>query len=125
MSIKDDIYNFLQLQSGITDIVPASQIGWVDCDEQTSYPRIVYKLISDPPIYQCNDRWQRWRFYCVSDSIEECENIGNALYTALHRLQDTMGDTYVNVYLIDKSTIDKYESIYEQYLDFRIIYTGA
>lgn len=124
MSIKDDIYSFLQTQSGVISLVPASQIGYVDCDETTPYPRIVYKMISDPPLYQSKDRWQRWRFFCFSDDKTECLNIGDSLFTALHRLQDTMGTTYVNVFMIDRSEVERNESIYEMYLDFRIIYTG-
>jgi len=122
MAIKDDIYTFISSISSITNIVPSTQIGWIDCDETTPYPRIVYQKISDPPLYQANDRWQRWRFYCLSDSKDECRRIGDALYDALHRLQDDMGDTFVNVFLIDQSEPTREENIYEKYLDFRIIY---
>ena len=124
MAIKDDIYSFLSSQSSITNLVPATQHGWIDCDEETNYPRIVFKMISDPPLYECNDRWQRWRFYALSDSKTECSNIGDALYNALHGLQDDMGSTYVNVFMIDRSEVERMESTYELYLDFRIIYTG-
>jgi hypothetical protein len=124
MAIKDDIYTFLSAQSAVTALVPVGQMGWIDCDEETSYPRIVYKMISDPPLYQANDRWQRWRFYALSDSKDECRQIGDALYDALHGLQDNMGSTYVNVFMIDRTEVTREESIYEQYLDFRIIYVG-
>ena len=122
--IKDDIYTFISGISDITDLVPITQMGWIDCDNNTDYPRIVFEKISDPPLYQANDRWTRWRFYCFSNLKVECQEIGEALRSALHGLQDDMGDTYVNVFLIDESEVSRQEDIYEKYLDFRIIYVG-
>lgn len=123
MAVKDDIYTFISSISAITNIVPATQIGWIDCDGVVPYPRIVFKNISDPPLYQCDDRWQRWRFYCLSESKEECRQIGDALYDALHGLQDDMGAQYYNVFMLDQTEVEREENIYEKYLDFRIIYS--
>ena len=125
MTVKDDIFSYISTVTGITDIVPVNQIGWIDTDENTPYPKIVYKMISAPPLYQANDEWQRWRFWIFSDSKVEALNIGTELRTALHRLQDTMGSTYYNVFLIDESEVSRQEDIYEKYIDFRIIYVRS
>ena len=96
----------------------------VDCTEDTDYPRIVFQMISDPPLYESDDRWQRWRFFVYSDLKNECLNIGDALISALHRLKDaTMGDTLMDyVFKIDDSEVTRNENIYEKYIDFRFIY---
>jgi len=125
MSVKNDIYSFMQTQSGITDIVPVGQVGWIDCDTDTPYPRIIYKKISSPPLYQSNDEWQRWRFWVFSDDKTEVLAIGDELRTAFHRLQDTMGSTFYNVFLIDESEVDRQEEMYQKYIDFRIIYVRS
>jgi len=122
MSVKNDIYTFISAQSAITSLVNVDNICWVDGDEDTTYPRIVYKMISDPPLYESGDRWQRWRFYVFSDLKTECLTIGDALYNALHRLQDEMGDTFYNVFMLDRTEVERQENMYECYLDFRIIY---
>lgn len=124
MAIKDDIYTFISSQAAITALVAATNIGWVDCDEETDYPRIVYYMVSDPPLYEANDRWQRWRFFAYSDLKDECLDIVDVLDSTLHQLQNTtMGDTYIDfVSRIDRSEVVRQELIYEAYIDFRIIY---
>lgn len=123
MAIKDTIFLILKSDSDLLNLVPASQMGHIDVDEDTDYPRIVYKRISAPPLYQSNDQWTRWRFYMFSESKVELENISIELTSLLHRLYGTFGSQYIDyVTIIDDVEITKGETVYEKYTDFRIIY---
>jgi len=123
MALKDDIYTFLSENTSITSLVPVGQIGWIDVDEQAEYPRIIYQMVSAPPLYESDDQWQRWRFYCFSNLKTECKEIADALIALLRGLQDTIGETYVDlIEKIDESEVTRLENIYEKYIDFRIIY---
>lgn len=124
MSIKDTIYTILTNDSDLIALVPATSIGWIDVDENKDYPRIVFKLISAPPLYQSNDQWQRWRFYCYSHLKVECEDIGEALKDLLHGYKGNLvGAQYIDfISKIDEVEVTRQEAVYEKYIDFRISY---
>jgi hypothetical protein len=125
-SIKNNIYAYLITISDLIAIVPAGQIGWVDVDENTDFPRIVFRMISSPPLYQSDDQWQRWRFFCRSDSKVECENIGEILIENLNRLQGDMGGKRMSyVAKIDENEATWQDNIYEKYVDFRFVYNNS
>lgn len=125
-TIKTNIYTYLITITDLTDIVPATQIGWVDVDENTDFPRIVFKMVSSPPLYQSDDQWQRWRFFCYSDSKDECEDIGEILIENLNRLQGTMGGKRMSyVAKLDEIEATKQDNVYEKYVDFRFIYNNS
>lgn len=124
MSIKDTIYTILINDSDLIALVPATSIGWIDVDENEDYPRIVFKLIAAPPLYQSDDQWQRWRFNCYSHLKVECKDIGEALISLLHGYKGNLvGAQYIDfISKIDEVEITKQESVYEKYIDFRISY---
>lgn len=124
MSLKDDIYTYMQAQTVITDLVDVGSIGWVDVDLQTIYPKIIYFCISAPPLYQATDQYQRWRFFIFADSKALCRQIIDALITTFHGLQGEIGATNLGfVTKIDENPIFRgNDDIFETSIDFRFIF---
>ena len=125
--VEERIYNYLidaDSNVDITSVVPASQIGWVDLPELTPYPQIVFKCISKPPMYQSTDQWQRWRFYILSEDKFKCQEIADLLESKLHRAYGVIdGQVFDFITKLDDSPIQRREdSIYEMYVDYRILY---
>lgn len=122
--IEDNIYNYLISLSAITDLVDPDCIGFVDVEESTTYPQIVFNCISDPQLYQTNDKWQRWRFFIFAKDKFVLREIKSELCTALNGLYDLMDTKYIDYItkLDDTLIVLRDDKIYETYVDFRILY---
>lgn len=89
IALAEAIYDDLTTHVGILEIITASDIYWIEPKEKSSVNRIIYKRISDVPVYDSDDRQQRWRFYVQHADKHECERLAEVLYNYLHRKDDT------------------------------------
>jgi hypothetical protein len=124
MAVEDVLYSYLITQSGITDIVATGSIDHVDNLESAVYPRITYVKIDSPELYQATDQWQRWRFFVNSRDRAELNTIMDELTSSLNRAFGDFSGMYINFIqkLNEGQIILRDDSIYESYIDFRILY---
>ena len=118
--VEEKIYNYLRANLDL----PARQIGWGDEPTGTAYPRVTFKKMSDPPLYQSTDTWQRWRFYVAHEDKFECKAIVELIVLALHGFYGLIEDFYFDfISKIDEGPIElREDNIYEIYVDFRVKY---
>ena len=91
MEIEEAIDTYLKSLSDLTDIIPVQSIGWVDKRQSTEYPRLVFRNISNPKLYEMPDRWQRWRFFIFAEDPFTCKAVGRLLDTKFEALYGNMG----------------------------------
>jgi hypothetical protein len=91
MEIEEAIDTYLKSISDLTDVIPIQSIGWIDKRESTEYPRLVFRNISNPKLYEMPDRWQRWRFYILAEDSYTCKAVARILDTNLEALYGNMG----------------------------------
>lgn len=123
--IEEQIHTYLSNQSEIISRVDPSSIGWIDTPEQEIYPKITFKALSAPPLYQSTDQFQLFRFWVVGEDKYIVAEILAAIKQVLHGLSGDMEGQYVHfISLIDTYSIDlRDDNLYEGYSDYRIIFT--
>ena len=116
--------NIIAYLTGELDFI--DDVFWMEQTKgETSLPHIVFKQISDPALYQSNDKWQRWRFYITGTTPLSVQELEMDLYDKLNGLSGDMeGKTLDFVQKIgDDSSIEKREDgYYQMYVDYRFIY---
>jgi hypothetical protein len=122
--VKDDLYAYMITFPALLEKVPAASIGWIDVPVEVTGPKIQFKCVSDPILYQSDDRWQRWRFYIIHADKEECAATAIILKGILHRCYGLFSSTYIDyIALIDEFPIElRDDQNYEIYQDYRILY---
>ena len=128
MTIQEALHLYLTDVDDLVALVPSSSISWIDARQTKTYPRVTYKQISAPPLYDAPDQWQRWRFYAYHMDKSRCLDIATALHDCLHRFSGDMAGIYISyISLIDRFDPEYQETqqVYEAALDFRICFTGG
>ena len=122
--VEQNIYNLLIASTTLTAKVPALNIGWVDVLEDIAIPKIQFKVIDRPILYDSPDMWERWRFYIVHPSKLECVNVSVILTGLLHTAYGLIDGTYFDyIAKILESPLElRDDNQYEIYLDFRVLY---
>lgn len=121
--IEENIYNFLIADSSITALV-GRRIHWINDEQGTAYPKITFKCMSKPKLYQATDEWRRYRFFVYGEDKYTVQNIADTLTSKLHGLYGEVDGVYIDF----MSKLDEIppelreDSIYEMYLDFRVKY---
>ena len=120
--VEENIKNFLNEQSEFTDLVES--FGWIDLPEKSKYPRVTFKAISKPTLYQSTDRWERWRFYIVAANKKTCADIADVLDDLLNNLYGDVDSQAIDyIARIDEGQMERREDgKYEMYVDFRVLY---
>ncbi len=128
MLLDEAIWTYL---SGITDLVekvPAASIQWGDAEQETAVPRVVYRRISAPTMYDATDQWQRWELITVHTDKYECREIANLISEALNRFkgadQGTFGGMDVDYIekIEDPDPALRTDGRYEIIQEFRFIF---
>lgn len=125
MAIDNDIKTHLDSIAVLTAIIPAASIYWASSPQEDDYPRLVYRRISDPTLYDSDDRWQRWRFFIYHGDKGKCEEVEQILHDYLNRKDDSIGTLDVDyVQCLERSDpeFDNDLRVYWSFIDFRIIY---
>lgn len=123
--ISESLHTYLSEDTLIAAIVNAASIGYITVNKDNAdYPRIIYKKISSPAMYQGTDEWQRWRFYVLSQNKFDIDTIIGYITDRLNNVYGTIEDDDVdNISKIDEGmTIKRDDGIFEGYVDFRINY---
>lgn len=128
MTIDEAIYNHLIAEPLILSEVAATNINWIEADQTTDYPQIVYKNISAPNMYDSNDQWQRWRFFILDKNKVKCKDIAKLIRDRLNRFRGSahgpFGGVAVDyISLIEEMKIEyRDDKIFEAIQDYRICY---
>ena len=122
--VSDNIYNLLAATATLTAIIPAENIGWVNVEELTAYPKLEYRCIDAPTMLEATDEWQRWRFHIVHYSKTQCAAVALILTGLLNNSHGLIDGTYFDyISKILESPLElRDDNQYEQYIDFRIMY---
>lgn len=126
--IEEAIWNYLTGIAELQDIdgfIPTGQIGWVDLDQDVNYPRIVFKNISRPVLYQFPDQWQRFRFYILAPDKYTCVRLGRILSDSFEALTGEMGGktiSYVTKIEDEDPMYQELQQVYELTQDYRFIF---
>ena len=113
ISLKDNIYTYLNGQASLTNLLDTGGIGWGQMPDTAVIKRmIVYSMISDVRLDDDHSiskfRNQRWRFWICfpktgtnpKDSAMDC---GNALLDVLNNISGTFGTTAIQYCCIDSN----------------------
>jgi hypothetical protein len=125
MSTAEKIYDDLSVHPGILGYITAADIHWVTAPQGTKGARIVYKMISDVPIYDSDDKWQRWRFYISHPDWYKCRELADVLKDHLNRKNDGLGTMKVSYVgnLADEDPVFNEDSrLWEIMQDYSIAY---
>jgi hypothetical protein len=87
MLLDEAIYNHLSGVAAIIALVPATSIQWIDAELETTIPRIVFRRISAPAMYDAYDQWQRWEIVTVHQDKWSCRQIANLVSDNLNRFK--------------------------------------
>lgn len=125
IALAAEILADLIVQSSILAYVGNTDVHWSDAPEGSGANRIVFKRISDVPLYDSDDRYQRWRFYIQHTDKYNCERLAEALYNHLHRKDDDFDGTAIDycacVQNNDPEWLDTL-NVYEVIQDYMINY---
>ena len=103
--LAEAIYNDLAVHDGILGYIAAADIYWMAAPEGAGADRIVFKMVSDPALYDSDDKWQRWRFYVTHTDPHQCLRLATVLFEHLHRKDDTF-DTFKIDYVSNNENND-------------------
>jgi hypothetical protein len=99
ISLKDNIYNYLNGQASLTSLVDS--IGWSQMpDTATSKRMIVYSMLNDNRTDDSHLRNQLWRFWiCIPQTSTspkaKCLEASLKLLDLLHEVSGSFGSTYI------------------------------
>jgi hypothetical protein len=102
ISLKDNIYAYLNGQSSLTALLDTCGIGWGQMpDTAVTKKMIVYSMLSDVRIADSKLRNQRWRFWiCIPDSTNGPKAAalaaGLKLLDLMHEVRGSFGSTYIH-----------------------------
>jgi hypothetical protein len=102
ISLKDNIYAYLNGEATLTALLDTGGIGWGQMpDTAVTKKMIVYSMLSDVRIADSKLRNQRWRFWvCVPKSNSApksaCLAISLKLLDLMHEVRGTFGSTYIH-----------------------------
>ncbi len=94
MSLDEAIHNYLCTIPELLAIVEKNSIQWIDAEQGTVYPRIVYQLISSPLDYDSVEQWQRWQFTIIHQDKWKCDEIAGILTKHLHGFRGSDKGTF-------------------------------
>jgi len=104
LDLAEAIHDDLAANTDILTYLAATNIYWLEAPEGSTADRIVFKIITDLPIYDSDDRWQRWRFYILCIDRFDCQALAEILFNHLHRKNTAFDDFKIDyVSGIDKS----------------------
>ncbi len=124
--IEERIYNYLTSFTDVLARVNRNSIAWCDVeDKNAEYPRLTYKRISNPQLYQSTDQFQRYRFWIVGPDKFDVIALLDLLKEKLNRLYGDVDSQHFHfISLIDEGTMEKRDDgMYEIYADYRFSYT--
>jgi hypothetical protein len=85
--IEERLYNYLVAQPEILARANRDSIAWCDVENKNAeYPRLTFKSLSKPPLYQSDDQYQRMRFWVVGPDKFDVQALLDLLKAKLHRL---------------------------------------
>jgi hypothetical protein len=102
ISLKDNIYAYLNGQPTLTALLDTGGIGWGQMpDTAVTKKMIVYSMLSDVRIADSKLRNQRWRFWiCIPDSTSGPKAAalaaGLKLLDLMHEVRGSFGSTYIH-----------------------------
>ena len=123
--IEQAIYDYLVGIDDLTDVVNINAIARLEITQTTAYPRLVFKNIDKPVLYEMPDEWQRWRFYILANDPYTAVAIGRILDTNFEGLTGTMGDkkiSYVTKLADADPEFQEVQNMWELIQDYRFIF---
>jgi hypothetical protein len=102
ISLKDNIYAYLNGQSSLTALLDTGGIGWGQMpDTAVTKKMIVYSMLSDVRIADSKLRNQRWRFWiCMPENGTAPKAgalaVGLKLLDLMHEVRGSFGSTYIH-----------------------------
>jgi len=101
ISLKDNIYNYLNGQASLTTLYDAGGIGWgVMPETKTEKRLLIYKMLNDNRIDDSKLRNQLWRFYHCFPATgttpkAKALEAGLKLLDLLHEIKGSFGSTNI------------------------------
>ena len=101
ISLKDNIYAYLNGQASLTTLLDAGGIGWGQMpDTATSKKMIVYTMLNDNRLNDSRFRNQLWRFWICfpktgTAAKASCLAASLKLLDLLHEVQGSFGSTNI------------------------------
>lgn len=122
MNLDKAIYNHLRGITELTTEIPEESLHWIDADTDAPFPMIVYKCVTDPPLYGSDRKWQRWQFSVIHKDKWKAEEIGNILKINLNNLRGNMGGLSVSNISIaaNQDPVKRADGLYQKDQDYRI-----
>ncbi len=128
MLLDKAIWTYLSGIAALVAKVPAESIQWGDAEQETAVPRVVYRRISSPSLYDATDQWQRWEIITVHTDKYEAQAIGVIISDSLHRFkgadQGTFGGMAVDYIekIEDRDPQLRTDGRYELIQEYRFIF---